>query len=336
MARQPSVWFREHDGYYYTTYRGKKVKLARTKREADKAFHTLLATADEPGPVGYRPTFRKLADLYLDFTQQTKHERTYQHQRHYLQSFCDCVGTKRAADLKPGDVTVWILKHKGRWGHNTQVTVRGLVVACLNWAVQEGHLPFSPLARMKVGQTHSRERILTKEERAKVLAAVRHNRTFELFLRFLEQTGCRPYSEAAQITADMIDWEAESITLVKHKNARKGKRRVIYLTPEAADVLRELCEVRPEGSLFRTRNGIPYNRSNVIKAFRRLEVKLNLERFNPYSYRHTYITDALERGLTADIVAELCGNSPSTVAKYYSHLESKKDTLREMARRAVG
>ena len=79
-----------------------------------------------------------------------------------------------------------------------------------------------------------------------------------------------------------------------------------------------------------------YNRSNIIGAFRRLEKRLGIARFNPYSYRHSYITEALERGLTADIVAELVGNSPKTIAKYYSHLESKRNTLRESARKAVG
>jgi integrase len=215
------------------------------------------------------------------------------------------------------------------------VTAKGLVVACLNWAVEQGYLPYSPLTRMKVGQMHGRERILTKEERQLIMAAVR-NKMFKRFLTFLEQTGCRPYSEAAQISSAMIDWEEGCVPLAKHKNARKGKRRVIYLTEEAKAVLRELCKERPEGPLFVTRNGIPYNRSNIIGTFRRLEKRLGIPKFNPYSYRHTYITEALERGLTADIVAELVGNTPKTIAKYYSHLESKKNTLRDAARRAVG
>lgn len=236
----------------------------------------MLAAAPDAGPVGFRPTFRRLADLYLDYTRQTKSGRALEHQLRFLQSFCDSVGTKRAADLKPGDVTTWLLKHKGRWGHNTQVTARSLVAACLNWAVREGHLPATPLVGMTIGQTHGRERILSKEERARVLAAVGHNRTFELFLRFLEQTGCRPYSEAAQITAAMIDWVAGSVPLTEHKNARLGRRRVIYLTDAAKAVLRELCDLRPEGPLFHTRHGVPYNRSNIIKAFRRLETRLIL------------------------------------------------------------
>src|ERR1700739_1331763 len=73
MPRKPSIWLREQDGFYYTTFRGKQVKLSQGEGEAEKAFHTLHANApDEDKTVGYRPTFRKLADLYLDYTQQTK------------------------------------------------------------------------------------------------------------------------------------------------------------------------------------------------------------------------------------------------------------------------
>ena len=270
-------------------------RSSQDRREAQKAFHELKSKKDDEEPRAYRPSFKKLADLYLTFTQKTKSERTYKHQLYFLQLFCNHVKSKKAAELRPGDVTAWILK-QSTWGHNTQVTARGLVVACLNWAVEEGHLPYSPIARMKVGMLHGRERILTKEERETILGAVKHNDTFKLFLRFLEQTGCRPYSEAAQITAEMIDWDEGCVPLQKHKNARKGKRRVIYLTDEAKAILRELCERRPTGPLFRTRNDRAYNRSNIIKAFHRLGERPGIARFNPYSFRHSYITEALERG----------------------------------------
>ena len=334
MPRKAGIWRRAQDGWWYCTHNGEKVKLSKDRKEAQTAFYTLKSQGDEVKAKDFRPTFRKLADLYLAYTQKTKSERTYAHQKYFLQLLCDRLKKKKAADLKPGDVNDWILSVP-TWGHNTQCTARGIVVAVLNWAVEQGKLPYSPLARMKVGQMHGRERILTKEERKRVLAAVK-NRTFKLFLQFLEQTGARPYSEAAQIEADTINWDEGSILLQKHKNARKGKRRVIYLTDEARVILKELCDLRPTGPLFRTRFDKPYNKSNIIKAFRRLEEMLGIDRFNPYSYRHTYITEALERGLTADIVAELVGNTPKTIAKYYSHLESKKDTLREAARRAVG
>jgi len=188
---------------------------------------------------------------------------------------------------------------------------------------------------MKTVSFHRRERILTNEERQQIKGAVRE-KVFRNLLTFLEQTGARPFSEAAQVTASMIDWQEGSITFEKHKNARKGKTRVIYLTPELTEMLREMAQKNPDGPLFVTRYGIPYNKGNVNQRIRRLETKLRIPRFNLYSYRHSYITDALERGLSSDIVAELVGNTPKTIAKYYSHLESKRNTLRDAARRAVG
>lgn len=43
MPRKPSIWFREQTGWYMTTHRGEQVKLSRDKKEAEKAFHSLLA-----------------------------------------------------------------------------------------------------------------------------------------------------------------------------------------------------------------------------------------------------------------------------------------------------
>ncbi|HEX3146724.1 MAG TPA: hypothetical protein VHR66_01405 [Gemmataceae bacterium] len=48
MARTSIVWFRKQDGHYYTTLRGKKIKLSADKKEAKKLFHELLAKEEEP------------------------------------------------------------------------------------------------------------------------------------------------------------------------------------------------------------------------------------------------------------------------------------------------
>lgn len=56
---------------------------------------------------------------------------------------------------------------------------------------------------------------------------------------------------------------------------------------------------------------------------------------NQYAYRHSYITEALERGLTASAVAESVGSSAKTIEKYYDHLDQKKTALKEAALRAV-
>jgi hypothetical protein len=70
MSRKPTVWFRKQTGYYYTTLNGKKVRLAKSKKDAEKAFHALMARTDPVLESPVRISFRKPADLYLDPAEQ--------------------------------------------------------------------------------------------------------------------------------------------------------------------------------------------------------------------------------------------------------------------------
>jgi integrase len=355
VARKPSVWFRKQDKWFYTTIRGEQVKLSQDKKEAHKAFHGMLSQeepAEEKG--GLRPSFRKLADLFLQEAARTKGPDTVKVQNVYLQSFCDFVGRRKADDLKVHHVTEWLNSHntpgkpRGKrgaqkradpvrfqsWGESTRTTARSIVRACLNWAVQQGYLTTNPLAKLKRGDYARRERILTVDEKKRVREWLPEG--VREFIYALEQTGARPFSELATVTAAMVDWQAGTITFVKHKNAKKGKKRVIYLTDGLQAVLRKLADRFPVGPLFRTRTGRAWGKGSVSKWMRRVETALKIPRLNPYAWRHTLITESLAKGLSADIVAELVGNSPATIHKYYSHLDQKGDVLREAARRAAG
>lgn len=359
MARKPSIWFREQTGWYMTTFRGEQVKLSQDKKEAESAFHSLLAGAEPPKEEagGLRPTFRKLADLFLQEAARTKEPETVKVQTVYLQSFCDFIGKRKAMDIKVHHVSEWLIEHnkpgkvrgpKKRkpkpegspesvryqsWGESTRTTARSILRACLNWAFNEGYIPANPLAKLKRGSYTRRERILTASERQRIREYLPEG--IREFMLAIEKTGARPFSELAKLTAEMVDWKAGTITLVKHKNAKKGKKRVIYLTDELQSVLRKLAEKHPTGPLFRSRTGIEWSKGTVNKWMRKVEKVLSIPRLTPYAWRHTYITDCLAKGMTADIVAELVGNSPATISKYYNHLSQRTDTLMQAARQAA-
>jgi integrase/recombinase XerD len=60
-------------------------------------------------------------------------------------------------------------------------------------------------------------------------------------------------------------------------------------------------------------------------------------RYSLYTFRHSWCTHALERGLDAVTVATLMGHRDTTmICRVYGHLMQKRDFLREAARRAVG
>lgn len=182
--------------------------------------------------------------------------------------------------------------------------------ACLNWGVRQGLIPRNPVEYLGVGSYTNKERILSKKEREVISGAVR-GQEFKDYLRVLELTGARPFSEIAALTAEMIDFDGGVIVFTEHKNAKKNKTRTIYLTPEMEAVLRRRVAERPDGLLFRSAQGMPIDSKSVSHRLRYIAKRAKFKPFTVYSYRHTYITEALERGLTASVVAELVGNSGS-------------------------
>jgi integrase len=330
MPRQPGLWKRQQDGYWYTTIRGKKVRLTRDKAEARKALYELLARPDAPAgsPVTRRLAFRRIADQFLGHCERTMSARTLKTRLSYLKGFCAHVGGRAVSDLRVEHVTAWESKNP-HWKPSTVATVRSILTACLNWATNQGVIEANPLARLKPGGYARRDRILTADERTRIMAAV----TPQLrdFLEALELTGGLPFSEVAGLTTAMIDWQSGTIPVHAHKNAKRGKTRTIYLSPRLEALLRRKCEEHPTGLLFRTKRRRKWTAAFLCMWMRKLEKDLSLQRLTTYAWRHSAVTTALKKGLTAEVVAELVGNSAATVSKHYSHLEQKKNSLKAAA-----
>lgn len=332
MSRESSLWFRRQTGWYYTTLNGKQIKLARDRGEAKRALRELLAANDSAKPVTTRVSVRVIADQFLTYCQRTLSQNTYRSRRYYLQKLCDRVGRLPVAELKVIHVTELEAAHS-HWRSSTVATVRSIVQACFNWAEAQGIIPENPVRKLKAGTYERRERTLSVTEREAIRNIVPpHLRDF---LDALELTGARPYSEVAILTADMIDWAAGVIPIARHKNKKKGKARTIFLSPRLEELLRRKCAEHPNGLLFRTRRGVRWTAPHMHYWLRKLEKRLGMPRISLYAWRHTMITDALERGLTGDVVAELVGNSPQTIHKYYSKLSGKTAALRAAAHKAV-
>jgi integrase len=81
--------------------------------------------------------------------------------------------------------------------------------------------------------------------RAAILDAV-EDELFKNFLTAMKESGCRP-SEISQQTAENVLLEQGIWVLQKHKNAKKGMWRVIYLSPVLLELSKKLVEQRSTG-----------------------------------------------------------------------------------------
>lgn len=330
MPRQPKIWLRGQTGWYCTTIAGVQHKLSKNKAEAQKAFHALMVAGAPPDRV--RPPYHEIAEAFVENASARISAGGVASHRRYLQSFCDFVGGRRVPDLRGEHVTAW-LKANPAWGPSTRCLAAQCLKASLNWALGEGLIAAHPLADLKVGSIGRRDRILTADEREKIRG--RATGGFRDFFFALEQTGARPFSEIGRLEARFINWERRTAELPEHKNKHHGKRRILYFTPELMEVLRRLAAKHPEGPIFRSRQGNPWNRTAWTTWSKLIAKDTGVVGVTAYCVRHSYATDAIARGVPLGVLAELMGTSVPMLLSNYGHLDQKHDALAAAAAKAV-
>jgi integrase len=328
-------WFRKQTGCWYVEIGERQINLGKDKDEAQRQYHRIMA---EEGLIELQPVKVRaahLCDLFLEWASRHTTARTYQWYKMYLQDFCNRYGTLYVSQVKPFHITKWLDAHEwldsGRRGAVTSIK------RALNWGVDEGLIPTNPVARVRRPPVTRRERILSSDEIQSLLDAC-SDEAFRDFLFVLRETGCRP-GEVASLTAQMVDLKLGIWTFVKHKTARKtGKPRVVYLPPSMIALSQRLMVKYPTGLLFRDSRGMAWNKNSVVCRFRRLREKLKLDgSVVAYSFRHTFITEGLARGVPIADMAELVGHtSTDMICRVYSHLDQKVKHLRAAACRATG
>lgn len=338
--RTPKPWYRRQTDTWYVCLRGKQVPLAkgkRSKREADEAFHRLMAGVKlEPAPLTMAPSAGRqslqvvvLLDQFLDWVQQNLD--CYEWHRRFIQEFADACGGLAVDEIKPIHVTQW-LSQKKTWGPTTRNRVIGEVKQVFNWAVEQGLIDSNPIKSLKKPAARRRERILTADERARILASIR-DAAFRDFVTALEETGARP-GEIRAVTAANVDLPNGVWVLMQHKTAKKTRRpRVIYLTPAMRELTARRMTQFPEGPIFRNKYGQPWSNNAIRIRFRRLREQFpELKDVVAYCYRHTFATDGLVKGVPIATVAELLGHrSTAMIEEHYGHLAKERTYLHQAA-----
>ena len=109
------------------------------------------------------------------------------------------------------------------------------------------------------------------------------------------------------------------------------------MTPKLREIIeRRLKVTEPDGYLFVGRRGKPWNRQTFYSRFKYLRKKHpELQGIVPYTFRSSFATDALEKGVPEATVAELLGHSnTATLYKHYAKLSKKVQHMQEAASKA--
>jgi integrase len=254
----PEPWFRPSRRTYYVTVNGVQHNLRTAdKDEAYRRWHELMVRAPEP-PESPDATVVAILAAFLDAAEKHTKPSTFQGHRYYLQSFVASLSDKqlRVSDLKKFHVSRWLDAHK-TWGVSSRRGAIGSVKRAFNWALDEGYIHHSPVAKLRKPKAKHRETILTPEQSQLLLDESASD--FCDFLELLLETGVRP-AEVRTVEARHVNLERGLWIFppAEHKTGGKtDKPRLVYLSAKALEISKRLVELHPTGTLLRNSRGKP-------------------------------------------------------------------------------
>ncbi|MCA9178430.1 MAG: site-specific integrase [Planctomycetales bacterium] len=329
MPRKPKPYYRAHTKSWYCTIDGQRISLGKSKAEAEKRFHELMASREDLK--AQIATCYQLTQVYLDWCERHRKSATYENHRRYLKSFIESVGKAlRIAQVRQRHITQWI--DGVEWTDTSKNDAISIVQRAFNWAVEEGHIQRSPLSKVAKPKRKRREIVYSSEQWKQIKSHVT-DRLFLDLLDFLWATGCRP-KEARTLEARHIRGQVAIFPASEAKGGEKD--RVIFLTEEILPVIERLAAEHRTGPLFRNRRGNPWTKDAIKCRLSRISEKVGF-RVIAYGARHAYATNALLNGVDPISLSHLMGHeSTDMVARVYSHLAKNPEFLHEQARKARG
>jgi integrase len=331
MARPSKPWYRASKNTWYCTIDGRKVSLGvrgrKNVKAAKEAWHRLVAKVPPPREQAAQVNVRYVVEAFLDDAAGRVKPKTLACYSDFLRPFAAVHGDAVATELPPTVAEAY--SRKPQWCDNTRHDFLGSLVTAFRWALRARLIDRNPLHDVKRPPRGSRgaDVLVTPSQHLQLLEAATPQ--FRLVLDVLWQTGARP-GEAAAITAENFDAEAGIVRLREHKTSHKGRGRVLLLTPALVEVLRRQRERYPSGPLLRNRCGRPWVGGTIVKAMEVTRQRAGIGHTVAYGLRHSFATDALERGVSEAIVAELLGHvGTKMISLHYGHLNARRAALRD-------
>lgn len=324
--------------HWYVNVLGKQYSLGSDEEAARREYLRLLLKRRIKGSVdsvGGTPRVSVIILEYLEWVTVHRKRSTYTEHNRILMDLVENISFDlRANEINRGDVLKWIESHKS-WGDGGKRSAIACINSCMNWARGRDRIPYNPVEGIEKPPKGRRETIIDSDQRAKILKAIEEPEFKDAFVVLTDQ-GLRP-QEIRDLEARHLDLAAGIAALPRgeHKTGAKTKReRTIYLTDASIAILRRLAKRRKTGPLFRDPDGNAWTRHTMHTRFKWIRAKCPdvPSDLSAYVMRHTYVTNAIEAGLSDSMIAELTGHvDASMIQRVYGHIGKRKKSVREAA-----
>lgn len=283
-----------------------------------------------------------LEDFYASRRADGKTQGTVDFYRGKLPGFFAFQGSKPIARWTRGDLEAWIVSHEA-WSPRQ---VQALVRACRTfraWAIEAGlDVPdfIGTLRGPKVRRR--RRRVLTPDEICRLLLTarswkdVRRRRWLEVAVLLAADMGFA-LGDVRAVTWAEVDLDAQRIS---RPRAKSGKELWVPMTARVVATLERYRSEFPAIHGFVVR-AIPKSEGSVSKAIRELFKAARVPREKGdglHLLRHTFISTLVAKRVPLQAVADLVGDSPTTLARFYLHStdEDRREAIRTLDRVTSG
>jgi integrase len=321
--RMPQPWFRKQNQTWYVELNGKQHNLGKDREAAFDEYHRLMVN----GVPDRNWTVRQVLDAYWNWAKSNLAATTVSRREGVLKSFGESVPANlKASQLKGLHVQRWL--DANDWNATTQHNYITLISGIINWAIGLGYMEKNRIKIMRKPTPVVRQEFLPANLWPRVLKLAT-DQEFRDYLIMMLATGARP-QELPIIEAKYFD--GEKIVLPADKSKGRKRSRVIYLPPEALEIVKRLSAEYPQGPLLRNTKGNPWNKDSVNCRFKRLKRELKEPKLCATTLRHSYAHHRLTSGQDALTVSKLMGHVDTRmIATRYGHLDANTDYMQGAA-----
>jgi len=172
-----------------------------------------------------------------------------------------------------------------------------------------------------------RDQELTQKEYLRMVETA--NKTGNVRLAMILQTICSTGIRVSELCSVTV----ESLQCRRARIDSKGKMRLILLPKQLCIMLKHYCKARgiTSGIVFRTKNGLPLDRSNIWKMMKRLaqKARVQLNKVYPHNLRHLFACTYYEKYQDIVRLADILGHSSVNTTRIYTK-RNACEQLRQM------
>ena len=197
----------------------------------------------------------------------------------------------------------------------------GVLKNWFTWLEAEGYVYKNPAKTIMLKIPKPRRHTLTSSDVEKLQNACRTIKEKALF-NFLLNTGCR-VSEVVGLKLESIDWDKKEAVVF----GKGSKYRTVFFDDATKKLLLENQADNKSEYLFYNEKNVykPIQRFAIGQCLHRLGKRAGLDRnIHPHLLRHTFATNALEKGMPLTTIQQILGHSDISTTTIYAETSIEK------------